>query len=80
MTTKKESHVQTVKGTVVKLGQPQTIRVAIKITKVHPLYKKRYTQTRFYLAHDENQTAKVGDVVTIAACRPISKTKHWQLI
>lgn len=72
-----EKQMQTVRGTVVKKGSAQTIKVAIKVTKVHPIYKKRYSQLRHYIAHDPSDAAKVGDEVTIEACRPISKIKHW---
>ena len=76
----KETHVQTVRGTVIARSSAQTVRVTAKMTKVHPIYKKRYTQTRRFLVHDEHDTAKVGDEVTIAACRPISKGKQWRIL
>lgn len=69
--------VQTITGTVVKRSSAQTIRVSTKITKVHPLYRKRYSQLKHYTAHDPEDKCQVGDQVTIVACRPISKTKHW---
>lgn len=74
-----EKQIQTIRGTVVKKCSTQTIRVATKITKVHPVYKKRYSQLKYYYVHDEADTAKEGDEVTIMACRPISKQKHWTL-
>jgi small subunit ribosomal protein S17 len=67
------------KVTVVKKSSAQTIRVATKITKVHPIYKKRYTLTRHYLVHDEAGTAEVGQEITIVSCKPISKLKHWKV-
>ena len=52
--------------------------VATLIRKVpHKLYRKYIQRTTKYYVHDEGNLAKVGDVVTIAACRPISKKKHW---
>jgi small subunit ribosomal protein S17 len=69
--------IQSVTGTVVKVSSKQTIKIATKVTKVHPLYKKRYTRTSTYTAHDPKETAQVGDVITIVACRPISKRKSW---
>lgn len=72
-----ETQKQVVRGTVVKKGSTQTIRVAAKFAKVHPIYKKRYTQTHYYLAHDPSDAIKVGDEVTIVSCRPISKRKRW---
>ena len=79
MVADKKPHVQTVRGTVVKVSSAQTVRVASKMTKVHPIYKKRYTRTRYFLVHDEQSQAKVGDEVTITPCRPISKNKQWRI-
>ena len=75
-----QSAQQGIQATVVKVSSAQTIRVATKITKVHPLYRKRYSQVKHYVAHDPNSSAKVGDTVTIVMCRPISKNKHWTLL
>jgi small subunit ribosomal protein S17 len=72
-----EKQVQTIRGTVVKKGSAQTIKIAVKVTHVHPTYKKRYSQLRHYIAHDPSDAVKVGDEVTIVACRPISKIKHF---
>lgn len=71
---------QTVTGTIVKKGSAQTAKVAVKLTKVHPIYRKRYTRTSHYLVHDQNDSAKVGDIVTIVPCKPISKLKRWTII
>ncbi len=75
MTTQK-----TITGTVVKLSSAQTIRIETKVTKTHPIYRKRFTLTRHYIVHDENGSAALGDTVTIIQCRPISKRKHWTLV
>jgi small subunit ribosomal protein S17 len=48
--------------------------------ETHPVYKKQYTVTRKYTAHDEGRVAGVGDKVLIAESRPISKTKSWTLV
>ena len=48
--------------------------------ETHPLYKKQYTITRKYTAHDEKNEAHEGDTVMIAETRPISKTKTWTLV
>lgn len=68
---------QRITGTVVSLNSEQTIKIATKVTKVHPLYRKRYTLTKRYVAHNPHRTLALGDTVTIVSCRPISKTKHW---
>ena len=70
------SKVQQLQGTVVKVSTAQTIKVAFKVTKVHPLYRKRYTLTKSVIAHDPESKKKVGETVTVSSCRPISKTKH----
>jgi small subunit ribosomal protein S17 len=74
------AHVQTIRAVVVKRSSIQTVRVTIKVTKVHPIYKKRYTQNRYYLVHDAADDAQVGQTVVIAPCRPISKSKTWQIV
>lgn len=72
--------VHTISGIVVKASTPHTIKIATKVTKEHPIYRKRYTLTKTYVAHDASGKAKIGDLVTIAPCRPISKTKTWQIV
>lgn len=67
-------------GKVVSSKGQKTITVAVDRVKMHPLYKKRYTVTKKYYAHDEDNTALEGDIVTIRETRPISKTKRWLFI
>ena len=74
------TQAQTVRGTVVKRSSAQTVRVATKVTKVHPIYKKRFSRIVHYTAHDESNTIEVGAEVTIKSCRPISKNKHWIVV
>ena len=57
----------------------KTIVVLTETYKKHPLYKKRVKYSKKYKAHDEENKAKVGDTVRIAACRPLSKTKRYVL-
>jgi small subunit ribosomal protein S17 len=57
----------------------KTIVVSVQRRKTHPLYKKQYTSTKRYQAHDEKNEAKVGDKVTITETRPISASKHFVL-
>ena len=45
----------------------------------HPLYKRIVNKRKKFYAHDEERTAKVGDVVRIVECRPMSKLKRWRL-
>lgn len=58
----------------------KTIVVAIRTRKTHPIYKKQYTVTTKFMAHDENNIAKVGDKVQITESRPLSARKHFTLV
>lgn len=67
-------------GKVVSNKNDKTIIVATETRKKHPLYGKIVKSTKKYVAHDEKNEAKVGDVVRIAATRPLSKTKRYTLV
>jgi small subunit ribosomal protein S17 len=67
-------------GTVVSDKEDKTIKVSITTNRRHPLYGKRIKFTTKLTAHDENNEAKVGDVVRIMETRPLSKTKHFRLL
>lgn len=67
-------------GVVVSDAMDKTVVVAVNTLKTHAKYKKRYTVTKRYKAHDESNTYKVGDEVTIRECRPISKGKRWMVV
>jgi small subunit ribosomal protein S17 len=71
---------QTLHGVVVKAAMKDTATVAVNRYVKHPKYKKFQTRTKKYLVHDPGNTAKVGDKVTIVACRPLSKNKHFKLL
>lgn len=58
----------------------KTVVVRVDRTAIHPKYKIRYKVSKKYKAHDEKNEKKVGDKVTIEACRPISKDKKWRVI
>ena len=66
-------------GKVVSATNDKTITVLVETYKNHPLYHKRVKSSKKYKAHDEENKAKVGDTVRIAACRPLSKTKRYVL-
>ena len=70
----------TLVGTVSSDKRDKTITVSIVSRETHPLYRKQYTKTRKYTAHDEKNAAHMGDRVEIAACRPLSKTKAYTLV
>ena len=67
-------------GTVTSDSRDKTITVSIISRETHPLYRKQFTKTRKYTAHDEKNEAKKGDRVEIAACRPLSTTKAYTLV
>ncbi|MBR3157404.1 30S ribosomal protein S17 [Candidatus Saccharibacteria bacterium] len=67
-------------GTVTSDKRDKTITVSIVSRETHPLYRKQYSKTRKYTAHDAKNEAKVGDRVEIAMTRPLSKTKAYTLV
>lgn len=67
-------------GKVVSDKMDKTIVVAIEDNVMHPLYKKIIKRTVKFKAHDENNTAGIGDKVEIMETRPISKDKRWRLV
>jgi small subunit ribosomal protein S17 len=68
------------RGIVVSDKGEKTIVVQVDVTKLHPKYKKVVRRTRKFHAHDEQNSAGVGDVVRIVESRPLSKTKNWRLV
>jgi len=67
-------------GVVVSDKQNKTVVVKVERRFTHPVMKKTVRRTKNYHAHDENNAAKVGDVVTIEESRPYSKLKTWTLV
>jgi len=67
------------RGVVVSDKGDKSIVVKVELIKAHPKYRKVVRRSRKLHAHDEENTAAVGDVVRIVETRPISKTKHWRL-
>lgn len=70
---------RTLTGVVVSEKGDKTIIVAIETRKTHPIYKKQYTETKRFAAHDEKNEAHVGDKVVVVEGRPISATKRFRL-
>ena len=66
-------------GSVVSNKMAKTIVVEVTRRVPHPMYKRIVTKRKKFYAHDEQETAKVGDVVRIIECRPMSKLKRWRL-
>ena len=67
-------------GRVTSDKMMQTITVEVERRIMHPLYKKFIRRSKKYAAHDAANTCKVGDLVRIEECRPISKRKSWLVI
>lgn len=67
-------------GKVVSDKMAKTIIVRVDRRFSHPLYKKVMASSKKYYVHDPESAAKVGDFVTIAETRPLSKLKRWELI
>jgi small subunit ribosomal protein S17 len=66
-------------GTVVSDKGDKTIVVKVDTIKAHRKYKKVIRQSKRFHAHDEQNAAKIGDIVKIIETRPVSKTKNWRL-
>jgi len=70
---------KTITGVVTSSKADKTIVVTVQTRKTHPLYRKQYTVSSKFMAHDENNEAQNGDKVEIVETRPISARKHFKL-
>jgi small subunit ribosomal protein S17 len=66
-------------GIVTSVAMQKTSVVNIENKYIHPTYSKIVTKTKKYLVHDEKQISKIGDLVVIQECRPLSRNKRWTL-
>ena len=64
-------------GVVVSDKMDKTVLVEVKRRAQHPKFKKFFTVKKKYAAHDEKNSCKIGDIVSIRLTRPLSKTKNW---
>ncbi|MGD8177362.1 30S ribosomal protein S17 [Marinimicrobium sp. ARAG 43.8] len=78
--TQADKLARTLTGKVVSDKMDKTITVLIERRVKHPLYGKYVTKSSKLKAHDESNDCKIGDTVTIAESRPLSKTKSWALV
>lgn len=76
---KKRSHKRVIQGKVVSRAGDRSIVVLVERKVVHPKYRKIVKRFKKYTIHDEENTVKVGDVVSAIECKPISKTKTFNL-
>ena len=67
-------------GTVVSDAAEKTVVVNVQRRVSHPVYKKFITRSKKYMAHDEANSAKKGDIVQIRECRPLSRRKSWEVV
>ncbi len=67
-------------GEVVSTKMQKTIVVEVSRRVPHPLYKRIIGKRKKFYAHDDAATAKMGDIVRIVECRPLSKLKRWRLV
>ncbi|MFA6127367.1 MAG: 30S ribosomal protein S17 [Bacteroidales bacterium] len=67
-------------GSVISNKMEKTIIVAVKRKVKHPIYGKFVNKTTKFVAHDEENTCKEGDLVRIMETRPLSKRKNWRLV
>lgn len=79
-TAKKQIIKKRFDGIVVSDKMNKTIVVRVDTVKIHPKYKKRYTISKKYKVHDEQNKFKEDDKVTFVECRPLSKDKKWRVI
>ena len=76
--TDKRTRTQT--GRVISSSRDKTITVLIERKVKHPLYKKIMRRSTKLQAHDQDNSCSTGDLVAIQECKPISKTKSWNLL
>ena len=67
-------------GQVVGKSGDKTVVVSVERRVIHPLYKKTIRRSKKYHAHDENNEVKVGSMVQIRECSPVSKLKTWEIV
>ena len=74
------SHRKVRVGIVVSNKMDKTVVVKVSRLAEHPLYGKRIRRAKKYVAHDAENTCRIGDEVRIRETRPLSKTKRWELV
>lgn len=67
-------------GKVVSDKADKTVTISVDRRFMHPMYKKFITKSKKYAAHDETNQYKIGDEVSIQECRPLSKSKCWEVV
>jgi small subunit ribosomal protein S17 len=80
MSETEETRVRTLSGRVTSDRMDKTATVLVERLVRHPVYGKFIRRSSKVHVHDENNECRIGDVVAVAECRPISKTKSWRLV
>ena len=75
-----DKRTRTETGRVISSSRDKTITVLVERKVKHPLYGKVIKRATKVHAHDENNSASIGDIVSVKECRPLSKTKTWTLV
>jgi small subunit ribosomal protein S17 len=78
--TEKTKQLRTVEGRVVSNKMNKTVTVLVERQVKHALYGKYLRRSTKLHAHDEQNTCNEGDLVRVSECRPLSKTKNWQVV
>jgi small subunit ribosomal protein S17 len=78
--TEKTKQLRTVEGRVVSNKMNKTVTVLVERQVKHALYGKYLRRSTKLHAHDETNACNEGDLVRVAECRPLSKTKNWQVV
>ena len=80
MTEQTQKTQRTIEGRVVSNKMQKTVTVLLERQVQHPLYGKVVRRSTKVHAHDEKGECKEGDLVRIAECAPLSKTKNWRVV
>ena len=67
-------------GVVVSDKNAKTVVVEVERRFIHPVMGKTVRRSKKYHAHDENKSFKLGDIVRIRECKPVSKLKRWEVV
>ncbi len=75
----KQPHKRVIQGEVVSKAGNKSVTILVERKVVHPKYRKIVKRFKKYAVHDEQNSAKVGDVIVAIECKPLSKTKAFKL-
>ena len=76
----KKDNKKKLQGRVVSDTMDKTVVVAVETLKTHKKYNKKFISTKKYKVHDEKNSRKIGDLVSIVECSPISKDKTFKIV